>query len=59
MSVFSQLFDEVQTEKATATGDENTHGVAAGLHEMFLTMGIVFLLASLGKYLKTLEIFGW
>ena len=49
----------MKTEKASATGNKNTHGIAGGLHKMFLASGIIFLLAGFEKSLKTLEILRW
>jgi len=59
VSLISELFDDVETEKASTTGNEHTHGFAGGLHRLFLGVGIIFLSAGFGKCLKTLEIFGW
>jgi hypothetical protein len=56
VSVVSQEFDNMKTEKASATGNKNTHGIAGGLHKMFLASGIIFLLAGFEKCMKTLEI---
>ena len=49
----------METEKASTTGDENTHGFAGGLHGVLLVLGIIFLLAGFGKCLKMLDILRW
>lgn len=55
MALFSELFDDVETEKATSSGDEDLHVAGVRLHGKSPKSRIYFFVAGFWKNAKRLE----